>query len=122
MSRCGAPSRRRPSRLGCALTPADVQGPAEIERAIEALAREPNGGLIVLSGPITNTHRELIAALAVRHRLPTAYGFRYFVTSGGLMSYGIDRVEQSRQAAGYVDRILKGERTYRYSNRPNSSL
>jgi putative tryptophan/tyrosine transport system substrate-binding protein len=96
--------------FGVRLTPADVQGPAEIELAIEALAREPNGGLIVLSGPITNTHRELIAALAVRHRLPTAYGFRYFVTSGGLVSYGIDRVEQSRQAAGYVDRILRGER------------
>ncbi len=61
--------------FGVRLTPADVQGPAEIERAIEALAREPNGGLIVLSGPITNTHRELIAAFAVRHRLPTAYGF-----------------------------------------------
>ena len=64
----------------------------------------------MLSGPITNTHRELIAALAVRHRLPTAYGFRYFVTSGGLVSYGVDRDEQSGQAAGYVDRILKGER------------
>jgi putative ABC transport system substrate-binding protein len=96
--------------FGVRLTPADVQGPAEIERAIKALAREPNGGLIVLPGPVTNSHRELIAALAVRHRLPTANGFRYFVTSGGLMSYGVDRDEQSRQAAGYVDRILKGER------------
>ena len=96
--------------FGVRLTPADVQGPAEIERAIEALAREPNGGLIALSGPITNTHRELIAALAVRHRLPTASGFRYFVTSGSLVSYGVDQVEQSGQAAGYVDRILKGER------------
>jgi putative ABC transport system substrate-binding protein len=96
--------------FGVRLTPADVQGPAEIERAIEALAREPNGGLIVLGGPITTTHRELIAALAVRHRLPTASGFRYFVTSGSLVSYGVDQVEQSRQAAGYVDRILKGER------------
>jgi putative ABC transport system substrate-binding protein len=96
--------------LGVRLTPADVQGPADIECAIEAFAREPNGGLIVLSGPITNTHRELITALAVRHRLPTASGFRYFVASGGLVSYGVERVEQARQAAVYVDRILKGER------------
>ena len=96
--------------LGVRVTPADVQDPADIERVIEAFAREPNGGLIVLSGPITNTHRELIAALAVRHRLPTAYGFRYFVTSRGLVSYGVDRIEQSQQAAGYVDRILRGER------------
>ena len=92
------------------LTPADVQGPADIERAIEALAREPNGALIVQASPVTGTNRELIATLAVRHRLPTAYGFRYFVTSGGLVSYGVDQVEQSRQAAGYVDRILRGER------------
>jgi putative tryptophan/tyrosine transport system substrate-binding protein len=96
--------------FGVRLTPADVQGPADIERAIEAFAHEPNGGLIVLSGPITNTHQELITALAVRHRLPTASGFRFFVTSGNLVSYGVDRVEQARQAAGYVDRILKGER------------
>ena len=96
--------------FGVRLTPADVQGRADIERTIEALAREPNGALIVQAGPITSTNRELIAALAVRHRLPTAYGFRDFVTSGGLVSYGIDRVEQSRQAAGYVDRILRGER------------
>ena len=64
----------------------------------------------MLANPSTNTDRELIAALAVRHRLPTAYGFRDFVTSGGLVSYGIDRVEQSQQAAGYVNRILRGER------------
>jgi putative ABC transport system substrate-binding protein len=96
--------------FGVRLTRADVQGPDDIERAIEAFAREPHGGLIVLSGPVTNTHRELITALAVRHRLPTASGFRYFVTSGGLVSYGVDRDEQSGQAAGYVDRILKGER------------
>ena len=96
--------------FGVRLTPADVQGPAEIERAMEALAREPNGGLIVLPGPITLAHRELITALAARHRLPAAYAFRYFVTGGGLVSYGIDSVDQSRQAAGYVDRILKGEK------------
>ena len=96
--------------FGVRLTPADVQGRADIERTIEALAREPNGALIVQAGPITSTNRELIAALAVRHRLPTAYGFRDFVTSGGLVSYGVDQVEQSQQAAGYVNRILRGER------------
>ena len=96
--------------VGVRLTPADIQGPADIERAIEALAREPNGALIVQASPVTSTNRELIAALAVRHRLPTAFGFRYFVRSGGLVSYGVDQVEQSRQAAGYVDRILRGER------------
>jgi putative ABC transport system substrate-binding protein len=95
--------------FGVRLTPADMQGPAEIENMIEAFAREPNGGLIVLPGPISIAHRELITALAARHRLPAAYAFRFFVTSGGLVSYGIDSAEQSRQAAGYVDRILKGE-------------
>jgi len=74
------------------------------------LAHEPNGGLIVLPGPITIAHRELITALAARHRLPAAYAFRFFVTGGGLLSYGIDSADQSRQAAGYVDRILKGEK------------
>jgi ABC-type uncharacterized transport system substrate-binding protein len=96
--------------FGVRLTPADVLGPAEIERTIEALAREPNGKLIVLPGPITIAHRELITALAARHRLPAAYAFRFFVTGGGLLSYGIDSADQSRQAAGYVDRILKGEK------------
>jgi putative ABC transport system substrate-binding protein len=66
--------------FGVRLTPADVQGPAEIERAIEAFAGEPNGGLIVLSGPSTINHRELITALAARHGLPAAYGLRFFVT------------------------------------------
>ena len=96
--------------FGVSLIATDVQDPAEIERAIEALAHEPNGGLIVLPGPITNNHRELIIALAARHRLPAAYPFRYFVTSGGLVSYGADPFDQSRQAAAYVDRILKGEK------------
>jgi putative tryptophan/tyrosine transport system substrate-binding protein len=96
--------------FGVRLTPADVTGSDEIERAIEAFAREPNGGLIVLPGPVTIVHRELITALAIRHRLPGAYSFRFFVTSGGLVSYGIDPVDQARQAAGYVDRILKGEK------------
>ena len=93
--------------FGVRLTAADVQDSAEIERAIEAFAREPNGGLIVLPGPITIVHRELVIALAARHRVPTAYAFRYFATSGGLVSYGVDSADQSRQAAAYVDRILK---------------
>jgi putative tryptophan/tyrosine transport system substrate-binding protein len=96
--------------FGVTLTATDVQNPAEIERAIEAFAREANGGLIVLPGPITINHRELIIALAARHRLPAAYAFRFFVTSGGLVSYGADPFDQSRQAAAYVDRILKGEK------------
>jgi putative tryptophan/tyrosine transport system substrate-binding protein len=96
--------------FGVRLTPADVPGPDEIERAIEAFAREPTGGLIVLPGPTTIVHRELIIALAARHRLPAAYVFRFFVTSGGLVSYGIDPADQARQAAGYVDRILNGEK------------
>jgi putative ABC transport system substrate-binding protein len=95
---------------GVSLTATDVQDPAEMERAIEAFAREPNGGLIVLPGPITINHRDVIIALAARHRLPAAYPFRFFVTSGGLVSYGADPFDQSRQAAAYVDRILKGEK------------
>jgi putative tryptophan/tyrosine transport system substrate-binding protein len=92
------------------LTRADVQGPAEIERAIEAFARAPNGSLIVLRAPVTVVNRELITALAARHHLPAVYAFRFIVTGGGLVSYGVDSVDQSRQAAGYVDRILKGEK------------
>jgi putative ABC transport system substrate-binding protein len=94
--------------FGVRLTATDVQDSAEIERAIEAFAREPNGGLIVLPGPITIAHREQVIALAARHRVPAAYAFRFFATSGGLVSYGVDSADQSRQAAAYVDRILKG--------------
>jgi putative ABC transport system substrate-binding protein len=90
-------------------TATDLQGPAEIDRALAAFSREPNGGLIVLPGPITIVHRDVIIAAAMRHQLPAIYGFRFYVRGGGLVSYGIDPVEQSRQAAGYVDRILKGE-------------
>jgi putative ABC transport system substrate-binding protein len=85
----------------------DTREPAEMERAVAAFAREPNGGQIVFSGPWI---RELIIPLAARHRLPTVYTDRAFVTAGGLTSYGPNRVEQYRQAAGYVDRILKGEK------------
>jgi len=93
-----------------AVTPtvAPVQDAAEIERAIGEFVREPNGGLVVLPDATTLVHRKLIVALAERHRVPAIYAFRIIVADGGLISYGIDVVDQFRQAAGYVDRILKG--------------
>jgi ABC-type uncharacterized transport system substrate-binding protein len=87
----------------------DNRDAGEMERAVDAFARAPNGGQIVLGGFIF-LYRELIITLAARHRLPTVYTDRAFVTAGGLTSYGPDRVEQYRLAAGYVDRILKGEK------------
>jgi len=87
----------------------DSRDAAEIERSITTFARQPNGGLVTLGSPVTLTHRDLIVTLAARHKLPAIYTTRYFVTSGGLMSYGPDRVDLYRRAAGYVDRILKGE-------------
>jgi putative tryptophan/tyrosine transport system substrate-binding protein len=95
---------------GVLLTTAGVQDAAAIERAVIAFARESNGGLIVLPNPVTIGQRELINALAVRHRLLAVYAYRYFVTDGGLMSYGVDAADLYRRAAGYVDRILKGEK------------
>src|SRR5439155_21044812 len=80
----------------------------EIERAIDALANEPNGGLLAGTDTTIAAHRELIVALAAKYRLPATYPNRSFVTAGGLMSYGVDRSEQYRGAATYVDRILKG--------------
>jgi putative tryptophan/tyrosine transport system substrate-binding protein len=82
---------------------------AEIAQDIDQFARESNGGLIVLPNPVTIGNRKLVIAMAARHRLPAAYGFRYFVADGGLVSYGIDLTDQYRQAASYVDRILRGE-------------
>jgi putative tryptophan/tyrosine transport system substrate-binding protein len=81
---------------------------SEIEGVIGDFAHDPNGGLIVLPGPFINDHRELIIAMAARHHLPAVCPFRFFVANGGLVSYGSDPADQSRQAAGYVDRILKG--------------
>jgi ABC-type uncharacterized transport system substrate-binding protein len=81
---------------------------AVMERAVDVFAREPNGGMIVLPDFVLITIRQSIVALAARNHLPTIYPFRYFATTGGLMSYGIDQIEQSRQAASYVNRILKG--------------
>jgi putative ABC transport system substrate-binding protein len=82
----------------------------EIEQAINAFSRTPNGGLIVTAGPGSIGHRELIIALATRHKLPSVYIQRLFVKDGGLVSYGPNLVDQIRQSAVYVDRILKGEK------------
>jgi putative ABC transport system substrate-binding protein len=84
--------------------------PSEIERAVTAFARSPNGGLIVTAGGPALVHRDLIITLAARHKLPAMYFDRAFVTAGGLGSYGPDRIDLYRRAAGYVDRILKGEK------------
>ena len=96
--------------LGVELSPIDVRDAGEIERAVSAFTRSPNGGLIVTGSPLAAVHRELIIMLAARHKLPAVYFRRLFVNDGGLMSYGPDFLEQHRQAAGYVDRILKGEK------------
>jgi putative ABC transport system substrate-binding protein len=92
------------------LTAASVRNAAEIERAIDEFAHEPNGGLIVLPNPVNEGNRKLIITMAARHRLPAVYAFRFFVTDGGLISYGVDLADQYRQAASYVDRILRGEK------------
>ena len=89
---------------------AAARNAAEIEQLVDAHAREPNGGLIVLPDVSTMNHRDLIIALAARHRLPAIYPFRSFAASGGLLSYGTDVPEIFRRAASYVDRILKGAR------------
>ena len=99
-----------PSSFGVELSPIDVRDGGEIERDVAAFARELNGGLIVTGSSSAAVHRELIVMLAARHRLPAVYPFRYFVTSGGLISYGPDPIDEFRRAAGYVDRILKGEK------------
>jgi len=97
------------SSLGVEVSPIDVRDAAQIERAITRFARSSNDGLIVTGGSAFN-HRELIITLAIRHRLPAVYSDYIFVTEGGLMSYGPDRLDQFRRAAGYVDRILRGEK------------
>ena len=99
-----------PQSLGVELTPIDVQDPSEIERAITAFAREPNGGLIVTGSTAAVKHRNLIIALTLQYRLPNVYGFRYYPASGGLASYGPDAIDAHKRAATYVDRILKGEK------------
>jgi len=94
--------------FGVQLTLIGVRNASEIERAIDAFAHEPRGGLIVLPNGPTILHRDLIIALAGRRRLPAVYAYRVFTRAGGLISYGVDIRDQYRRAAGYVDRILKG--------------
>jgi putative ABC transport system substrate-binding protein len=97
--------------LGVEVSPLNVQRDAgEIERAIAAFARAPNGGLILTASGMSIFHHDVIIKLAARHKLPAVYYERFFVTAGGLISYGPDRTDQYRRAAGYVDRILKGEK------------
>ena len=96
--------------LGVELRPIDVREANEIERAVTMFARSANAGLIVTAASGSAIHADLIVSLAARHKLPAVYGNRHFVTGGGLISYGPDILDQFRRAAGYVDRILKGEK------------
>jgi putative tryptophan/tyrosine transport system substrate-binding protein len=99
-----------PPSSGVELTTIDGRDPGKIERAIAAFAQERNGGLIVTASQSSLTHRNLIISLALRYGLPTIYPFRFYTASGGLASYGPDPIDQHRRAAGYADRILKGEK------------
>ena len=90
--------------------PVNVRDAGEIERAVAAFALSGKGGLIVTASALASRHRDLIVTLAARHKLPAIYPYRFFVAAGGLISYGPDLVDQFRHAAGYVDRILKGEK------------
>jgi ABC-type uncharacterized transport system substrate-binding protein len=92
------------------LSPVNVRDASEIERDVTAFARGSNGGLIVTSSGLAAVHRQLIITLAARYRLPAIYSYRYFATNGGLISYGPDPIDQYWRAAGYIDRILKGEK------------
>jgi putative ABC transport system substrate-binding protein len=96
--------------VGVEVSPINIRDSGEIERAVAAFARSANGGLIVTGSALAQLHRNLIITLAARHKLPAVYFERFFVTGGGLISYGPDLVDQYRRAAGYVDRILKGEK------------
>jgi putative ABC transport system substrate-binding protein len=105
----GAIQSAAPS-LGVEVNPINVSDAGDIERAVTAFARSSNGGLIVTASGLTIAHRDLINTLAARHKLPAVYFERLFVAAGGLISYGSVVVDQSRRAASYVDRILKGEK------------
>jgi putative ABC transport system substrate-binding protein len=105
----GAIQSAAPS-LGMEASPVNVRDVGEIERNISALAHSPNGGVVVTASPAASRHRGLIVTLTARHRLPAVYPYRSFVTDGGLISYGPDMVDQYRRAAGYVGRILNGEK------------
>jgi putative tryptophan/tyrosine transport system substrate-binding protein len=96
--------------VGVEVSPVNVSDAPEIERAIAAYARQPNGGLIVTASALAAVHRDLIVTLAARHKLPAVYSQRHYAAAGGLISYGADFIDQHRRAAAYVDRILKGEK------------
>jgi ABC-type uncharacterized transport system substrate-binding protein len=96
--------------VGLEVSPVNLRDAGEIERAVAAFARSANGGLIVTGSALAQLHRNLIITLAARYKLPAVYFERFFVTAGGLISYGPDLVDQYRRAADYVDRILKGEK------------
>jgi ABC-type uncharacterized transport system substrate-binding protein len=98
------------SSFGIELTPVGITDAAEIERGVTAFARASNGALIVTGNTLTMVHRELLITLAARHRLPAVYALPLFANDGGLISYGPDSINPYRRAAGYVDRILKGEK------------
>jgi putative ABC transport system substrate-binding protein len=105
----GAIQTAAPS-FGIEVSPVNIRDASEIESAVTAFARGSNSGLIVTSSGMAAVHRELIITLAAQYRLPAVYSYRYFATGGGLISYGPDPIDQYRRAAGYVDRILKGEK------------
>jgi putative ABC transport system substrate-binding protein len=109
LGQLGALQGAAPS-FGVELIPVGIRDAGEVERGISAFARAPNGGMIVPAGVAGTVYRELITMLAARHRLPAIYSDRRFVIDGGLLSYGPDRLDQYRRAAGYIDRILKGEK------------
>src|SRR5450631_70033 len=96
--------------IGVEVVAINVRDASEIEQSVEAFARLPNGGLILTASALATTHRNLIIALAAKYKLPAVYYRRYYAASGGLISYGYDVFQQYRGAAGYVDRILKGEK------------
>ena len=107
--------------LGVDVTAINVREAAEIERAVTAFARSSNGGLILTSSALAAVHRDLIISLAAKHKLPAVYYRRYFASSGGLASYGPDIPAHFRRAAGYVDRILKGESQPIFRYRPQQN-
>jgi len=96
--------------LNLDVVPVNMRDAAELERSIEAFARSPNGGLVLTGSNLSILHRDLIIALAARHKLPAIYYEQFYAVSGGLISYGSDRIELYRLAAGYVDRVLRGEK------------
>jgi ABC-type uncharacterized transport system substrate-binding protein len=104
------PHLERALSPGMRLMPSSVHSRSDVEEAVKRIGVEPNGALIVLAGPLPAIHRDLIVTMAVKYGLPLIYPYRYFTAAGGLMSFGPDTVDQYRVAAGYVDRILKGEK------------